>query len=139
MNPEFWLEARKVSKHFGAVSALQDVDLQLRLSEVVALVGDNGAGKSTLVKVLSGVHPPSAGEIVIQQQTVSLDSPAGARALGVATIFQELALVDNLTFYGQVLGLIEQLRRNGAAVLLVSHNLHDVFEVADRIVVLRWA
>ena len=216
-----WLRVAKVSKHFGAVTALETVDLSVRLGEVLALVGDNGAGKSTLVKLLSGAHLPSAGEVTIEGNLVTIESPGKARRLGIATIFQELALVENLSVYeniflgreivrpilglpildkkamrdrvmrlidelgshiqspaalvselsgGQrqavaiaraidletqlvimdeptaalavaetrkVLKLIEQLRDNGKAVLLVSHNLNDVFEVADRIVVLR--
>jgi ABC-type sugar transport system ATPase subunit len=216
-----WLRAAKLSKHFGAVIALEAVDISIRLGEVLALVGDNGAGKSTLVKLLSGAHSPSAGEVTIGDNAVRIESPGQARQLGIATIFQELALVENLTVYeniflgrelvrpvlglpildkgkmrdrvvqlveelgshipspsalvsdlsgGQrqavaiaraidlqtklvimdeptaalavaetrnVLRLIEQLRDTGKAVLLVSHNLNDVFEVADRILVLR--
>ena len=216
-----WLRVSQVSKHFGAVVALEGLDAGIRLGEVVALVGDNGAGKSTLVKLLSGAHLPSAGEVLIEGKPVTIDSPSRARQLGIATIFQELALVENLTVYeniflgremvrpvfgvpvldkkrmrdrvmrlidelgshipspaalvselsgGQrqavaiaraldletklvimdeptaalavaetrkVLRLIEQLRIKGKGVLLVSHNLNDVFEVADRIVVLR--
>ena len=81
MSIDVWLEARKVSKHFGAVSALQNVDLQLRLGEALALVGDNGAGKSTLVKVLSGVHPPSSGEIAIQL-SINRRAEAGGNPVG---------------------------------------------------------
>ena len=220
-NKTLWLRAAKVSKHFGAVLALEAIDVNVRLGEVLALVGDNGAGKSTLVKLLSGAHAPSGGEIIINDHPVTIESPGKARQLGIATIFQELALVENLTVYeniflgremtrpilglpildkkrmrnrvvqlieelgshlsspsalvsdlsgGQrqavaiaraidletklvimdeptaalavaetrkVLRLIEQLRDNGRAVLLVSHNLNDVFEVADRIMVLR--
>jgi ABC-type sugar transport system ATPase subunit len=216
-----WLRVAKISQHFGPVIALEAVDATVCLGEVLALVGDNGAGKSTLVKLLSGAHPPSAGEISIDGNPVTIESPGKARNLGIATIFQELALVENLTVYeniflgrelvrpvfglpilakrkmrervvqlidelgshipspaalvselsgGQrqavaiaraidletklvimdeptaalavaetrkVLKLIEQLRANGKAVLLVSHNLNDVFEVADRILVLR--
>ena len=220
-NKTLWLRAAKVSKHFGAVLALEAIDVNVRLGKVLALVGDNGAGKSTLVKLLSGAHAPSGGEIIINDHPVTIESPGKARQLGIATIFQELALVENLTVYeniflgremtrpilglpildkkrmrnrvvqlieelgshlsspsalvsdlsgGQrqavaiaraidletklvimdeptaalavaetrkVLRLIEQLRDNGRAVLLVSHNLNDVFEVADRIMVLR--
>jgi len=216
-----WLRVAKLSKHFGAVIALEAVDASIRLGEVLALVGDNGAGKSTLVKLLSGAYSPSAGEVAINGSPVTIENPRKARQLGIATIFQELALVENLTVYeniflgreivrpviglpildkkrmrdrvvqlidelgshipspsalvsdlsgGQrqavaiaraidletklvimdeptaslavaetrnVLRLIEQLRDTGKAVLLVSHNLNDVFEVADRIVVLR--
>jgi ABC-type sugar transport system ATPase subunit len=221
MSDEVWLRAQEVSKDFGAVVALHEVELAIRLGEVIALVGDNGAGKSTLVKILAGAHPPSSGSIAINNQVVFIDSPVKARSLGIATIFQELALIENLTVYeniflgreivnpflglpimdrrrmrervvklieglgahipspsvqvgelsgGQrqavaiaraldldtklvimdeptaalavvearkVLQLIGQLRGNGNGVLLVSHNLNDVFEVADRIVVLR--
>jgi ABC-type sugar transport system ATPase subunit len=221
MSAEGWLQTRRLSKHFGAVVALHDLNLRIKLGEVVALVGDNGAGKSTLVKLLSGAHLPSSGEIAIGDRVVSIDSPGRARSFGIATIFQELALVENLTVYeniflgremlrpilglpimdrrrmrervlsllenlgahipsptaliselsgGQrqavaiaraldletrlvimdeptaalavvesrkVLKLIVQLRENGTGVLLVSHNLTDVFDVADRVVVLR--
>ena len=216
-----WLQTRGLSKHFAAVVALDDFNLRIGLGEVVALVGDNGAGKSTLVKLLSGAHLPSSGEIAINDRVVTIDSPGKARSFGIATIFQELALVENLAVYeniflgremlrpifglpimdrrrmrervlsllenlgahipspaaliselsgGQrqavaiaraldletrlvimdeptaalavvesrkVLRLIAQLRENGNGVLLVSHNLTDVFDVADRIVVLR--
>ncbi len=220
-NGPAWLRARGLSRHFGALRALDEVDLDIPQGAVTALVGDNGAGKSTLVKLLSGAYVPSSGRIEINSEPVLVDSPKKARALGIATIFQELALVDNLSVYeniflgrelvrhrfgvpvlerrrmrarvgeliaslgahlpspdadiaelsgGQrqavaiaraldletkvvimdeptaalavvesrkVLDLIGRLRQNGAGVLLVSHNLHDVFEVADRIVVLR--
>ncbi|MBV8813613.1 MAG: sugar ABC transporter ATP-binding protein [Verrucomicrobia bacterium] len=216
-----WLRLTDISKHFGAVIALEGLDVAIRLGEVLALVGDNGAGKSTLVKLLSGAYPSSAGEITIGGAVATIETPSKARQLGIATIFQELALIENLTVYeniflgremvrpilglpildrkkmrnrvmelidelgshipssgalvselsgGQrqavaiaraidletklvimdeptaalavaetrkVLKLIEQLRDNGKAVLLVSHNLNDVFQVSDRIVVLR--
>ena len=96
MSEEGWLQTRELSKQFGAVVALHDLNLRIGLSEVVALVGDNGAGKSTLVKLLSGAHLPSSGEIAINGQVVTIDSPAKARSFGIATIFQELALVENL-------------------------------------------
>jgi ABC-type sugar transport system ATPase subunit len=216
-----WLRVAKVSKHFGAVIALESVDASIRSGEVLALVGDNGAGKSTLVKLLSGAYLPSSGDVIIEGNPVRIENPGKARQLGIATIFQELALVESLTVYeniflgreivrpilglpildkkkmrdrvvqlidelgshipspaapvsdlsgGQrqavaiaraidletkliimdeptaalavaetrkVLRLIEQLRDSGKAVLLVSHNLNDIFEIADRIVVLR--
>lgn len=90
------LSLRGVNKQFGAVSALTDITLDVHAGEVVALVGDNGAGKSTLVKVLSGVHAPSSGEIFFDGKQVSIGSPADAIELGIATVFQDLALCENL-------------------------------------------
>ena len=93
---EVVLSLRGVSKQFGAVSALTDIDLEVRAGEVVALVGDNGAGKSTLVKVLAGVHQPTAGTISFQGREVTLADPSASLALGIATVFQDLALCENL-------------------------------------------
>ncbi len=90
------LSLRGITKTFGAVSALTDIELDVHAGEVVALVGDNGAGKSTLVKVLAGVHRATAGEIRFNGQLVSLDGPAQALELGIATVFQDLALCENL-------------------------------------------
>lgn len=90
------LSLRGISKSFGAVAALTDVALDVAAGQVVALVGDNGAGKSTLVKVLSGVHQPDAGTIAFGAEVVSVPSPATAQQLGIATVFQDLALCENL-------------------------------------------
>ena len=90
------LRLRGVSKQFGAVTALADIELDVHAGEVVALVGDNGAGKSTLVKVLAGVHQPTSGTIEYCGQQVSLDSPGKALEMGIATVFQDLALCENL-------------------------------------------
>lgn len=90
------LKLRGISKQFGAVTALSDIELDVHAGEVVALVGDNGAGKSTLIKVLAGVHQPTAGTIEYCGQTVTLDSPGTALELGIATVFQDLALCENL-------------------------------------------
>lgn len=90
------LTMRGIGKHFGAVRALTDVDFWVNEGEVVALVGDNGAGKSTLVKVLAGVHAPDAGTIEFDGDLVDIPSPADAQDLGIATVFQDLALCDNL-------------------------------------------
>ncbi|WP_284528030.1 ATP-binding cassette domain-containing protein [Microbacterium sp. T2.11-28] len=87
---------RGVGKRFGAVRALTDVDFWVNEGEVVALIGDNGAGKSTLVKVLAGVHAPDAGTIEFEGEAVEIASPADAQELGIATVFQDLALCDNL-------------------------------------------
>ncbi|GAA2129933.1 ATP-binding cassette domain-containing protein [Streptomyces synnematoformans] len=90
------LSLRGVSKQFGAVAALTGIDLDVAAGEVVAVVGDNGAGKSTLVKILSGVYTPDAGTISFHGREVSLGTPADAQAIGIATVFQDLALCENL-------------------------------------------
>ncbi len=90
------LSIRSISKGFGAVRALTDIDLDVYPGEVVALVGDNGAGKSTLVKILAGVHPADSGVITFNGAQVSIPSPTASRELGIATVFQDLALCDNL-------------------------------------------
>jgi D-xylose transport system ATP-binding protein len=212
-----------VSKRYGAVQALDGVDLEVHAGEVVGLVGDNGAGKSTLVKVISGIVSPDRGEIAMDGVPVAIRTPEDAVQLGIATVYQDLALADNLDvvanlFLGreelsrgparataqldeiamehrshelleqfavtipnvrtevaalsggqrqqvavarsllgeprivlldeptaalgvaqtaQVLRLIKQLRERGLGVIVISHNLADVFEVADRIFVLR--
>ncbi|MGN6871084.1 MAG: ATP-binding cassette domain-containing protein [Solirubrobacteraceae bacterium] len=211
------LSLRGVTKTFGPVRALTRVDLDIPAGRVTALAGDNGAGKSVTIKTISGLWGPDAGEILWQGQPVHLHGPKDAEALGVRTIYQDLALCDNLDivqnmFLGheplrrgildeesmeiaaretlkelrvrtirsirmpvaslsggqrqsvavakavlfdaklvimdeptaalgvsqtrQVLDLIKRLAGQGVAVMLVSHNLNDVFEVADRIAVL---
>lgn len=90
------LSLRGISKGFGAVQALTDIDLDVYPGEVVAIVGDNGAGKSTLVKILAGVHPQDAGTVTFDGDKVSIPSPSASRELGIATVFQDLALCDNL-------------------------------------------
>lgn len=88
---------RGVSKHFNAVHAINNVDFEVYPGEVVAIVGDNGSGKSTLVKMLAGVFTPDAGVIEFEGSPVSIHSPASAQDLGIATVFQDLALADNLS------------------------------------------
>jgi D-xylose transport system ATP-binding protein len=90
------ISLRNVSKNFGAVSALTDIDLDVHAGEVVALVGDNGAGKSTLVKVLAGVFQPTSGAISFMGRETTIDGPAAALDMGIATVFQDLALCENL-------------------------------------------
>lgn len=90
------LSLRNISKRFGAVSALTDIDLDIFAGEVVALVGDNGAGKSTLVKILAGVYQPTSGTIEFNGKEVTLGDPGAALGMGIATVFQDLALCENL-------------------------------------------
>jgi D-xylose transport system ATP-binding protein len=213
------LELRGVSKHFGSVQALQDVDFSANSGEVMALVGDNGAGKSTLIKSVAGIHPFDEGQVFFEGQPVTIHTPKDSAKLGIEVVYQDLALCDNLdvvqnmylgreaangirvmrewemerhtaetlaslsvttirsirqtvaTLSGgqrqsvavarsvmwnsklvildeptaalgvaqtrQVLDLVKRLAEQNLAVVLISHNLLDVFEVADRITVLR--
>ena len=218
------LELKGVTKRFGAVEALTDVDFEVHAGEVVALVGDNGAGKSTLIKAIAGIQPGDEYSANWNGESVHLNTPQDATKLGIATVYQDLALCDNLDvvanlFLGQeevedgvtgaartmdeiemeqrsvdllrqlavrtlrsvrtevgslsggqrqtvaiarsmlgepkivmldeptaalgvaqtkqVLDLIKRLKERGLGVVLISHNVLDVFEVADRIIVLR--
>lgn len=219
MSDQLLLELRGVSKSFGSVHALTDVDFEVRAGEVMALVGDNGAGKTTLIKCIAGIHGMDEGEMVVDGEPVSVHGPRDAARLGIEVVYQDLALCDNLDvvqnmylgrevrdFIGrlkeapmeqrtaetlkglrvttirsirqqvarlsggqrqsvaigravmwnsrvvildeptaalgvaqteQVLELVRRLAEQGLAVVLISHNLHDVFEAADRITVLR--
>ncbi len=89
-----YIQGRGLSKSFGHVRALQDVDIDIYENEILAIVGDNGAGKSTLTKILSGVHQPDKGELTIGGQPARISNPHVARDMGIATVFQNLALVD---------------------------------------------
>jgi D-xylose transport system ATP-binding protein len=215
------LELRGISKRFGAVQALTDISFDVYPTEVVALVGDNGAGKSTLIKIISGIYPADEGTFLWEGRKVSVRTPTDSTALGIATVYQDLALCDNLDVVGnlflgretarpagplgvmdevamerralevlrrlsvkipnvripiaslsggqrqsvavarsvmgkskvvfldeptaalgvaqtkEVLALVKRLREEGHGVVIISHNLADVFEVADRICVLR--
>jgi simple sugar transport system ATP-binding protein len=93
------LEMRHISKAFGAVTALFDASIKLQRGEVLALVGDNGAGKSTLIKILSGFHQPDAGTIILNGKEVRFGSPREARANGIETVYQDLALIGDLNIY----------------------------------------
>ncbi|HUY78469.1 MAG TPA: ATP-binding cassette domain-containing protein [Ktedonobacterales bacterium] len=217
------LQLKNISKAFGTVQALQGVDFEVHAGEVVGLVGDNGAGKSTLIKIMAGVYVPDTGEIDVDGRRVTISSPQDATRVGIETVYQDLALCDNLDvvanlFLGreeyttlipfvvrpmnevdmerrarevltqlevkipslrtpvaalsggqrqsiavaktilrnakvvlldeptaalgvaqtrQVLNLIQRLRSQGLAVVVISHNLADVFEVVDRVIVMR--
>ncbi len=111
---EVVLSLAGVHKRFGAVQALTDVALEVRAGEVVALVGDNGAGKSTLVKVISGVYTPDEGRIEVGGRAVRVSGPSEAQELGIATVFQDLALCDNLDVVANL--FLGQERRRGALI-----------------------
>ncbi len=114
------IEARNISKHFGQVTALRDVNLTLLQGEVLGVVGDNGAGKSTLMKVLSGVHPPSSGEMLMEGREVRFSSPREARELGIEMVYQDLALAGNLRIDENIFLGREMTRRIGP-LRLVDH------------------
>ncbi|MGW3494485.1 ATP-binding cassette domain-containing protein [Streptomyces sp. NPDC001020] len=106
------LALRGVSKRFGAVQALTDVELEVHAGEVVALVGDNGAGKSTLVKTIAGVHPIDEGAIEWEGKPVQISKPNDAQNLGIATVYQDLALCDNIDVVGNLF-LGREIKRRG--------------------------
>lgn len=105
------LEVSNLSKHFGAVRALHEVSLAVHPGEVVALAGDNGAGKTTLIKAISGVYRPTSGDIKLMGETVDFSTPQEARDKGIETIYQDLALADNLTIGGNIFLGREPMRR----------------------------
>lgn len=105
------LEVRNLSKNFGAVQALSDLSMSVAAGEVVALAGDNGAGKTTLIKAVSGVYKPSTGEIRLRGEAVEFGSPQDARDKGIETIYQDLALADNLSIGANIFLGREPMRR----------------------------
>jgi D-xylose transport system ATP-binding protein len=120
------LALRGVSKRFGAVQALTDVELEVHAGEVVALVGDNGAGKSTLVKTIAGVHPIDDGVIEWEGKPVSINRPHDAQGLGVATVYQDLALCDNLDVVGNLYLVRELLRRGVIDEVTMEKNAREL-------------
>jgi simple sugar transport system ATP-binding protein len=120
------LEMIGISKTFGAVTALVDVTIKLRKGEVLALVGDNGAGKSTLIKILSGFHHPDSGRIVYQGQEVRFGSPRDARAQGIETVYQDLALINDLSVYHNMFVGREYHKRILGLKLLDNKKMRDL-------------
>jgi simple sugar transport system ATP-binding protein len=96
------LEARSISKYFGAITALNDVNFALQEGEVLGVVGDNGAGKSTLMKILSGLYVPSQGSLLFSGQPVRFGSPRDARSVGIEMVYQDLALAGNMPIYENI-------------------------------------
>jgi len=105
------LEVRHLSKAFGPVQALRDLSMKVHAGEVVALAGDNGAGKTTLIKAISGVYRPTSGEVLLRGEPVQFNSPQEAREKGIETIYQDLALADNLTIGANIFLGREPMRR----------------------------
>ena len=129
------LEARSISKYFGAVTALSDVNFHLDHGEVLGVVGDNGAGKSTLMKILSGLYQPSEGELIFEGRPVRFSSPKEARELGIEMVYQDFALAGNMPIYeniylgrepGKKFGPITVIDHKNARRLASEHldNLH---------------
>jgi simple sugar transport system ATP-binding protein len=118
------IEARRISKHFGHVNALVGVSLELGQGEVLGVVGDNGAGKSTLMKVLSGVHPPSSGELLVEGERVRFSNPGDARQRGIEMVYQDLALAGNMRIDENIFLGREQIRRLGP-LSLVDHKANQ--------------
>lgn len=114
------LELKKLSKHFGAIHALDDVDMHVDPGEVVGLMGDNGAGKSTMIKVIAGNFKPTSGEIVIEGDTVEFSKPVEARHQGIEVVYQDLALCDNLTAAANVF-LGRELKRRIAGFKILDY------------------
>jgi len=115
------LEARGISKYFGAITALNGVDFHLDRGEVLGVVGDNGAGKSTLMKILSGLFAPSAGEIIFQGKAVRFQSPRDARGVGIEMVYQDLALAGNMPIHENIYLGREPGRSIGGGITLVDH------------------
>jgi simple sugar transport system ATP-binding protein len=120
------LEMCHISKTFGAVTALVDVSIKLRQGEVLALVGDNGAGKSTLIKILSGFHQPDSGTIVAKGKEVHFGSPRDARAHGIETVYQDLALIGDLSVYHNMFLGREYHKRILGLKLLDNRKMRDL-------------
>lgn len=110
MSDEFIVEMKGISKRFGAVQALSNVDLELRRGEILGLVGDNAAGKSTLMKILAGAYLPDSGEIFVEGQRAHLHGPRDARELGISMVYQDLALFETLDVASNIFAAREPTR-----------------------------
>jgi len=111
------IEARGISKRYGALTALQGVDLKINAGEIVGLVGDNGAGKSTLIKILSGAIAPTSGQLLVEGAPMAMHSPLDARRKGIETVYQDLALAPDLTV-SENLFIGRELKRPGVLGLI---------------------
>jgi simple sugar transport system ATP-binding protein len=132
---EAMLEVRGLTKRFGGLTAVDRMDMQVFPGEVVGLLGDNGAGKSTLIKMVSGVYHPDEGQILFQGREVRMASPADALDLGIETLYQDLALAENLDVFSNIFMGREKTRRFLGIIPVLDHqSMHDESKkVLDRL------
>lgn len=120
------VEMRGIDKRFGRIQALENVDLEVRDGEIMGLVGDNGAGKSTLIKTLVGIHEPDYGEIRINGESITIESPKEAQKYGIATVYQDLALIDQLTVAANIfLGHTKTRKLGGVLPVIDWEGMRD--------------
>ncbi|HUX50164.1 MAG TPA: ATP-binding cassette domain-containing protein [Spirochaetia bacterium] len=133
----YLLEVRNIVKRFGGLVAVNDVSLGVNPGEVVALLGDNGAGKSTLIKVISGVHTPEEGEILFEGRPVTMATPMDALSLGIETIYQDLALAENLNVYANIFLGREKTRKFAGFLPVLDHDFmqEEAQKVLDNLVI----
>ena len=127
------IEAKGLSKYFGAITALENVDFELRKGEVLGLVGDNAAGKSTLIKILSGSITPNKGSIKVYGKEVKINNPRDAFDLGIETIYQDLALFDNLNFTQNIFAGREYVTKDFGKILRFADNRRMRVEAMNKI------
>jgi simple sugar transport system ATP-binding protein len=132
---DYLLETRNITKRFGGLTAVDRVSIGVRSGEALALLGDNGAGKSTLIKIISGVHKPDEGEILIAGKGARIESPMDALAAGIETIYQDLALAENLDVGANIFLGRERMRRSlGLLKVLDDQSMADeARKVLDRL------
>jgi ABC-type sugar transport system ATPase subunit len=132
---DYLLETRSITKRFGGLTAVDRVSIGLRAGEALALLGDNGAGKSTLIKIISGVHKPDEGEILIGGKAAHIESPMDALAAGIETIYQDLALAENLDVGANIFLGRERMRRSlGVLKVLDDQSMREEAQkVLDRL------
>ena len=117
----YLLEARNITKRFGGLVAVNNVSVGLNAGEVIGIVGDNGAGKSTLIKVISGVHRPDEGQLFFMGQDAKIDTPMAALKLGIETIYQDLALAENMNVYSNIFLGREKLKKFLGVLNVLDH------------------
>ena len=133
----YLLEVRNIVKRFGGLVAVNDVSLGVNAGEVVALLGDNGAGKSTLIKVISGVHAPEEGTVLFEGKPVTITSPMDALSLGIETIYQDLALAENLNVYSNIFLGREKTKKVAGIFPVLDHSYMyaEAQKILDSIVI----